>query len=111
MSGSLKRFSDGSGRIEAPSPSAPTRDMTIAELTRAYQHLAAQAAVDKAWAKMVEGAIADYVLRLDRHISAGDAVMYQVEMRLKRQFDAIPTAATAQTVDTTDVALRAHVQA
>ena len=95
MSGSPKRFSDGSRWIEAPSPSAPTTDMTIAELIHAYQHLAAQAALDKAWAKMVEGTIADHALWLDRQTSVGDAIMHQVEMRLKRQFDATPTAATA----------------
>ena len=36
------------------------------------------------WAKMVEGAISDHALWLDRHTSAGDAIMHQVEMRLKR---------------------------
>ena len=30
-------------RVEAPSPSAPTRDMTLSELTHAHQHLVAQA--------------------------------------------------------------------
>ena len=40
--------------------------------------------------------------------------MHMVEQRLKRQFDATtqPTpTATAQTADTTDAQLRAHVQA
>ena len=70
-----------------------------------------QATLDKAWAKMVEGAVADHVLWLDRHKSAGDAIMHQVKMRLKRQSNATPSAATAQTADATDAALRAHVQA
>ena len=37
-------------RIEAAGPVAPTQDMTITELTHAYQHLAAQSALDKQWA-------------------------------------------------------------
>ena len=94
MSGSPKRFSGEGGWTEAPSPSAPTPDVTATELTHAYQHLAAQAALDKAWAKMVEGAITDHVLWLDRHASADDAIMHQVEMRLERQFDATPTGVT-----------------
>ena len=80
--------------------------MTPIELTHAYQHLAAQAAFGKAWAKMVEGAITDHALWLDRHTSAGDGVMHQVE---QRQVDATPTA-TAQKADLTDAALRANVQ-
>ena len=84
MSGSPKRFGYGVGWNKAPSPSAPTCDMTNAELTHAYQHLAAQAALDKAWAKLAEGAI-----------TAGDAILHQVDRRLKQQFDAAPTAAMA----------------
>ena len=82
------------GWSEAPSPSAPTRDMTATELTHAYQHLAAQAALDKAWAKTVEASITDHALWLDRHSQAGDAMMHQVEQRLKRQFDATTNTTT-----------------
>ena len=90
--------------------------MTSTELTHAYQHLAALAALDKAWVKTVETAITDHALWLDRHSHAGDSIMHQVEQRLKRQFDATTqppptTTATAQAADTTDAQLRAHVQA
>ena len=34
-------------RRQAESPSAPTRDVSLSELTHAYQHLAAQAELDK----------------------------------------------------------------
>ena len=60
---------------------------------------------------MVEGAVAVRASWLGGHMTAGDAIMHQVEMRLERQFDATPTATMAQTVDATDAALRAHVQA
>ena len=59
ISGPPKRFLVGA-RIEAPSLSAPTRDMTVAKLTHAYQHLVAQSALDKAWSKMFKGAITDH---------------------------------------------------
>ena len=64
---------------------------------------------------MVEASIADHALGLDRHSQAGDAMLHQVEQRLKRQFDAttntIATAQAAQAVDTTGAALRPHVYA
>ena len=117
ISGSPKRFTDGTskGWTEAPSPTAPSRDMIPSELTHAYQHLAAQAPLDKAWVKTVEMTITDHALWLDRHSHAGDSSMHQVEQRLKRQFDATTqptptTTATAQAADTTDAQLRAHVQ-
>ena len=69
VSGSPKRFLVNA-RVEAPSPLVPTRDMTVSELTHAYQHLAAQAALDKAWSKMVDGAITDHALWLDRDTAA-----------------------------------------
>ena len=111
---SPKRFSDGTSTNwnEVPSPAAPSRDMTLTELTHAYQHLAAQAAHDKVWVKTVEMTITDHALWLDRHSQAGDAIMHQVEMRLKRQSDATVTTTTkAQPADTTDEKPRAHVQA
>ena len=108
ISDSPKRFTDGTAWSEAPSPSARTRDMNLSELTHAYQHLAAQASLDKACAKTVEASITDHSLWLDRHSQAGDAIMHKVEQRLKRQFGA--TAQTTQD-DTTGAALRAHVQA
>ena len=115
IGGSPKRFTDGTSTNwnEVPSPAAPSRDMTLSELTHAYQHLAAQAAHDKTWVKTVELTITDHALWLDRHSQAGDAIMHQVEQRLKRQFDATvtTTATTAQTADTTDEKLRAHLQA
>ena len=103
--GSPKRFIDGttSGWSEAPSPSAPTRDMTAFELTHAHQHLAAQAALDKSWAKTVKASSTDDALWLDRHSQAGDAMMHQVEQRLKRQFDATTnTTTTAQAAHAAD---------
>ena len=86
IEGSPKRFSDGTSQNwnEVPSPAAPSRDMTLTELTHAYQHLAAQAAHDKVWVKTVELTITDHALWLDRHSRAGDAIMHQVEMRLRR---------------------------
>ena len=47
-------------RREAASPTAPTHDMTLTELTHAYQHLAAQAELDKTWAVKVEGAVTSH---------------------------------------------------
>ena len=41
-------------RVQAASPSAPTRDMTLSELTHAFQHLAAQSDHDKVWCAKVE---------------------------------------------------------
>ena len=93
ISESPKRFSDGTGWSEAPSPSAPTRDMNLSELIHAYQHLAAQALLDKAWAKTFEASITDHALWLDRHSQAGDAVMHQVKQRLKRRFGATTVTA------------------
>ena len=77
ISDSPKRFSDGTGWSEAPSHSAPTRDMNLAELPHAYEHLAAQASLDKAWAKTVEASITHHALWFDRHSQAGDAIMHQ----------------------------------
>ena len=79
-----QRFSDGTSWSEVPSPSAPTRDMNLSELTHTYQHLAAQVSLDKAWAKTVEASITGHALWLDRHLQAGDSIMHQVEQRLKR---------------------------
>jgi hypothetical protein len=113
IGGSPKRFSDGTSASwnEAPSPAAPFKDMSLAKLTHAYQHLADQAAFNKTWVKTVETAITDLALWLDRHSQAGDSIMHQVEQRPKRQFDAVTTTATAQPADTTDAQLRNHVQA
>ena len=61
----------------------------------------------------MEASVADHALWLERHAQAGDSIMHQVEQR-HRQFDATTnTIATSQTVqgDTTDAALREHVQA
>ena len=52
-------------RREAESPSAPTHDMSLSELIHAYQHLAAQAELDKKWMTEVEGAITDHAGWLD----------------------------------------------
>ena len=41
------RFTGENERASAPSPAAPSTEMTMAELTHAYQHLAAQAGLDK----------------------------------------------------------------
>ena len=64
---------------------------------------------------MLEASITDHALWLDRHSQAGDAMLHQVEQRLKRQFgattDTTTTAQTAQAADTADAALREHVRA
>ena len=41
--------------------------MSMAELTHAYQHLAAQAALDQGWMKKVQEALTDHAGRLDSH--------------------------------------------
>jgi hypothetical protein len=48
--------------------------MTISKVTHAYQHLAAQAELDKHWAGRVELAVTDHALWLDRHKLAGNDV-------------------------------------
>ena len=52
-------------RAEAASPAVPSADMTITELTHAYQHLAAQSGLDRQWATRVESAITDHAFWLD----------------------------------------------
>ena len=68
------RFTGESTRANAASPAAPTQDMTITELTNAYQHLAAQAGLDKQWSTRVEFAITDHAMWLDKHSRAGNTV-------------------------------------
>ena len=53
-------------RVDTPSPAAASRDMTRSELTHAYQHLGAQASLDKGWMKKVEEAITDHATRLEQ---------------------------------------------
>ena len=100
-------------RIEAESPSAPTREMSQMELTHAYQHLAAQAELDKQWMSKVEGAITDHAVWLDHHVvefrQVGpqlklqkDLVMRELDKRLKSHTGPSPSA---------DAELRAHVKA
>ena len=66
------RFTGENMRADAVSPAAPTQDMTITELTHAYQHLAAQLGLDRQWAKRVESVITDHALWLDKHSRAGN---------------------------------------
>ena len=53
--------------------------MTIQELTHAYQHLAAQAALDKQWALRFEGAVADHAQWLDSNSAAGNSVAARLD--------------------------------
>ena len=77
-SGPTSQFSPGGSparvgaRRVAASPSAPTRDMTLAELTHAYQHLASQASMDQDWAGNVEGAITTHAQWLENHTKGLD---------------------------------------
>ena len=118
------RFTGANGLASAPSPTAPTQDMTVTELTHAYQHLAAQAGLDKQWAARVESAITDHALWLDKHSRAGNAVHASVEALEKTLANGAkggtPTTTTgahgagdpqAPPADSADAQLRAHVQA
>ena len=75
MEDSPKRFSQTSSREQAPSPAAPSKDVTIQELTHAYQHLAPQASLNKQWALRVEGAVTDHAQWFDRHSAAGNSAV------------------------------------
>ena len=118
---SPKRYSVDGTRIEAANPVASTQDMTITERTHAYQHLAAQAALDKQWAGQVDLAITDHVLWLDRHKSAGSEFAARLNSMAANLASNATTAdltgsttganATAPAPDATDAALRANVQA
>ena len=128
MADSPKRFSSDGTHVKAASPIAPTQDMTITELTHAYQQLAAQAALDTQWAGRVELAITDHALWLDRRKLAGNTLHGDVEARLsdieKRLADGASGATTTNTTvatagakndigtttDAADAALRTHVQ-
>ena len=79
MEDSPKRFSNAGSRKHAPSPPAPTKDMMIQELTQAYQHLVAQAALDKQWVSRAEGAVTDHALWLNRHSAAGNSVAARLD--------------------------------
>ena len=116
------RFSGESSRVSAASPAAPTQDMTITELTHAYQHLAAQAGLDKQWSTRVESAITDHALWLDKHSRAGNAVAKALDDLTKAVADGAKDEQTTTTgadgasgggaqANTTDTQLRAHVQA
>ena len=73
------RFIGETTRVNAASPAAPSQDMTITELTHAYQHLAAQAGLDKQWSTRIESAITDHTLWLYKHSRAGNAVAASLE--------------------------------
>ena len=120
------RFSGETARMNAASPAAPSQDMTITELTHAYQHLAAQAGLDKQWSTRVESAITDHALWLDKHSRAGNSVAQSLADLAKTVANGAggakdePTNTTTgangasgddQKTDSTDAQLRAHVQA
>ena len=121
MEDSPKRFTTAGSRENAPSPAAPTKDMTIQKLTHAYQHLAAQAALDKQRAARVEGALADHAQWLDRHSAAGKSVAARFEALVTATANLTTTTTTttaddgataaepAPAPDGTDAALLAHV--
>ena len=127
MEDSPKRFTTDGSRVEAASPSAPTHDTSMTELTHVYQHLAAQSALGKQWAGRVELAITDHAQWPDRHKSAGNEVATRLNSMAESFADLASKAATTDTTgttgatagatatapvpDATDVALRAQVQA
>ena len=100
-----KRLSSDGTRVEAAGPIAPMQDMTITKLTHAYQHLAAQAALDKQRAGQVELAVTDHALWLDRQKLAGNTLHGGVEARLsdieKRLADGASSATTTNTTGAT----------
>ena len=90
--------------------------MTNTELTHSYQHLAAQADLDKEWMKKVEAAITDHATWLDRHERGNqgvrpelafhrETVMREVEARIG---ELQPPPAVSPSADGE---LRAHVRA
>ena len=95
----------------------------MSELTHAYQHLAAQAALDRQWAGRVEMAITDHALWLYKHKAAGNHVAARFDgltdhlakgasgATTKNTTGATAGANNDGTTDATDAALRAHVQA
>ena len=96
--------------------------MTFQEPTHTYQHLAAQAALEKQWASRVEGALTDHAQWLDHHIAAGNSVAARLDAlatakanltttTITTADDGATAAAPALAFDGTDAALRAHVQA
>jgi hypothetical protein len=95
--------------------------MTLNEFTHAYQHLAAQAGLDKQWASRVESAITDHALWLDKHSRAGNSVAPALadltETVANGAKGETPTNTTGASgakstkADFTDAQLRAHVQA
>ena len=110
--------------MNAASPAAPSQDMTITELTHAYQHLAAQAGLDKQWSTRVESAITDHALWLHKHSRAGNSVAQSLADLAKTVASGAggakdePTNTTTgangasgndQQTDSTDAQLRAHV--
>ena len=118
------RFTGENERATAPSPAAPSTEMTMAELTHAYQHLAAQAGLDKQWSTRVESAITDHAMWLDKHSRAGNTLAKALDDLTKAVADSSgqTTTTTATTgadgtsggntqADTTDAQPRAHVQA
>ena len=126
ISDSPTRFTGESTRASAVSPAAPTQDMTITELTHAYQHLAAQAGLAKQWATRVEFAITDHALWLDKHSRAGNTVTMNLAELTKTVANGAngakdePTNTTTgangasgdgQPTDNTDAQVRAKVQA
>ena len=87
------------------------------ELTHAYQHLAAQAALDKAWMSKVEEAITDHAVWLDHHVREFRAVGPQLQtqkQQVMRELDLRmanfqPSVSGAS--PSADAELRAHVRA
>ena len=94
MEDSPKRLLNAGSREQAPSSSAPIKDMTIQELTHADQHLAAQAALDKQWALRVQGAVADHAQWLDRHSAAGISVAARLDALASAMADSTTTITT-----------------
>ena len=116
------RFTGENMRAEAASPAAPSADMTITELTHAYQHLAAQLGLDRQWATHVESAITDHALWLDKRSRAGNTVAANLasltEHVAKGASGEPPTNTTGASganndnaAESADAQLRAHVQA
>ena len=85
----------------AASPSG-TQEMTNAELTHAYQTLAAQSAHDRAWIRTVEEAIIDHANRIDVYSD----LMATIDTRFVEVTQAVGEK-TAQA----DTELREHVRA
>ena len=98
----------------SPASNTISREMTCAELTHAYQHLASQSEHDKIWCKKVEEAITDHAQWIDKARSAFIGQQKEISslrVALGAHTQAQPAPSTPLGATTSDQELRSHVQA